>query len=105
MGGAEMEGGGSITITVAPGSKDQTKLIVSNIPPGNNWGEVKDLFQDAGFNVAFSGMLEGGPSVGEVRYETAEAARAAMMSLNGTQLMGSTISIQPAPGSKDETKL
>lgn len=103
--GAEMEGGGSITITKAPGSKDGTKLIVSNIPPGTNWGQVKDFFQDVGFNVAFSDIFEGGPSVGEVRYETAEAARAAMMSLNGTQIMGSTISIQPAPGSKDQTKL
>jgi len=98
-------GGKQLSVAVAPGSKDRTKLRVNNLPPGVEWQELKDHFAQAG-NVVF---VETSPSraqlSGEVRYDDVVHARTAMTTLNGSQLGGSQIFIQADPKSTDGTKL
>lgn len=105
--GCEMEEGRELSLTIDPHSKDGSKLIVSGVPAGIGWQELKDFLQQAGPPVTYCGLASADPRqyVGEVRYESAEHAQAAMQALNGSMLLGSQIFIMSAPDSQDGTKL
>eukprot|EP00927_Polykrikos_kofoidii_P035158 TRINITY_DN29731_c0_g2_i1.p1 TRINITY_DN29731_c0_g2~~TRINITY_DN29731_c0_g2_i1.p1 ORF type:complete len:453 (-),score=102.28 TRINITY_DN29731_c0_g2_i1:39-1247(-) len=130
--GTEMEDGSKISITLDPLSKDGSKLLVGDLPPGTGWQDLKDHFAQVGLPVLYAGILGGGggfssgaggmgggakhggiesfgmmggTSVGEVRFESPEVAKQAMMSLNGSELGGSQIFVMAAPGSADGSKL
>eukprot|EP00927_Polykrikos_kofoidii_P059228 TRINITY_DN5435_c0_g2_i1.p1 TRINITY_DN5435_c0_g2~~TRINITY_DN5435_c0_g2_i1.p1 ORF type:complete len:375 (-),score=66.26 TRINITY_DN5435_c0_g2_i1:86-1210(-) len=108
MQSCEFEGGKRISITRDPTSKDETKLLVSNLPPGTGWQELKDHFQEAGHPTVFACIVSSnasGPCLGEVRYDNAEHAKEAMTSLNGSQIGNSQVFVMAAPGSVDGTKL
>merc|ERR1719313_3020292 len=89
-----------------PLSKDGLKLIVTGMPAGIGWQEMKDHFKQTE-GVAFVNLIsDNGPKIqGEVRYDTAEMASTAMQLLNGTSMHGSEIEIIVDPNSKDGTKL
>lgn len=89
-----------IEIQEDPKSQDSTKILVSNLPAGIEWQELKDFFAECG-EVAYAGIF--GP--GEVRMSTAEEAEQAVDRLNGTVVDGHTISVELDPQSVDRTKL
>eukprot|EP00927_Polykrikos_kofoidii_P008446 TRINITY_DN13500_c0_g1_i1.p1 TRINITY_DN13500_c0_g1~~TRINITY_DN13500_c0_g1_i1.p1 ORF type:complete len:352 (-),score=80.47 TRINITY_DN13500_c0_g1_i1:61-1116(-) len=101
-------GGVPITLEWDPSSKDETKLLVSDLPPGTEWQELKDHFAVIG-NVAFANVngvqTRGQKFRGEVRFETTIGAAQALSLLQGSSLMGSTITLDADPTSKDGTKL
>merc|ERR1712187_678222 len=110
LNGCEMAGGeGALNIVLDPTSKDGTKLIVTNVPPGAQWQELKDHFAQIGQPVIFCNVKQvpGGDAAGaaEVRYDDPQHAQLALQTLNGIVLQGSTISITAAPGSQDGSKL
>merc|ERR1719287_474262 len=95
-----------ISIQMDPKSKDQTKLIVTGVPAGSGWQELKDHFAQAGMVVAYAGVKGGNETyVGEVRYDNPLHAQQALQQLNGSALGGSQIFVQASPGSQDGTKL
>eukprot|EP00928_Gymnodinium_smaydae_P026553 TRINITY_DN20817_c0_g1_i2.p1 TRINITY_DN20817_c0_g1~~TRINITY_DN20817_c0_g1_i2.p1 ORF type:complete len:348 (+),score=102.70 TRINITY_DN20817_c0_g1_i2:78-1121(+) len=100
--------GSPLTLEMDPNSKDQTRLLVKGIPTDVEWQEVKDHFAPVG-NLAFvqiHGHERRGPKgVGEVRYDSAEAAQAAMQMLDGSNFSGNQISVQLDRSSKDQSKL
>lgn len=103
-----------ITVELDPHSQDGTKILVTNLPAGIEWQEIKDHFSGAGI-VQFAGITRkahaatatGPTQSGEVRYESAADASVAMKSLNGSQIggVGPQIWIQADPTSQDGTKL
>jgi len=103
--GSTMEGGGQIQIDMDPSSKDRTKLLVSNLPPGTGWQDLKDHFAQIGSPVAYAGINAPGGCRGEVRYDDPSHAMIAMRTLNGSMLCGSQIFIQADPFSQDGSKL
>lgn len=114
--GSEMAGGARITVNLDGSSKDGTKLIVSGIPAGADWQELKDHFSQVG-PVAYAGILNknaahnaafggcGGPLAGEVRFESAEHSQAAVQMLHGSMLGSAIIQVSFSPSSADGTKL
>lgn len=107
LNGSEMDGGAKLSISMDSASKDGTKLIITGIPPGSGWQELKDHFSQAG-PVAYAGIVNKagtGPVTGEVRYDNPEHAKMAMSMLNGSTLRGAQISLLPAQGSVDGSKL
>merc|ERR1719329_364737 len=83
--GSTMEGT-TIQIQMDPSSKDQTKLLVSNLPPGTGWQDLKDHFAQLGTPVAYAGINAPGGCVGEVRYDDPSHASTALRTLNGSML-------------------
>lgn len=104
--GTEMGFGCKVSISMDASSKDGTKLIVTGIPPGSGWQELKDHFNQAG-QVAYAGVVgkNTSQSIGEVRYDNPEHAKVALNMLNGSLLRGCAISVQPAHNSPDGSKL
>jgi RNA recognition motif-containing protein len=106
-------GGSAITVTPDMTSKDGTKVIVRGFGPQVMWQELKDHFKPCGTvaHADVKGQSKGKgrgssfPSVGEVRMSSAEEASLAVQTLNGSQMSGSTLSVQLHGGSKDGTKL
>jgi len=92
--------GAALAVELDVSSKDGSKLFVHGIPTGCQWQELKDHFGQIG-QVAFAGIV--GPC--EVRMETPEEAQQALEMLNGTEVMGSSISVLPDGTSKDGTRL
>jgi len=81
-------------------------VYVGNIPWRVQWQDLKDHMKQAG-TVEFTRILtldgtEWGRSrgVGYVRYSTEEEAQNAVATLNGTELMGRTITVDPWTGGK-----
>lgn len=103
--GSAMEGGGQIQIQMDPASKDRTKLLISNLPAGTGWQDLKDHFNQTGAPVAYSGVNPPGGLIGEVRYDDPSHAMVAMQSLNGSMLCGSQIFVRADPFSQDGSKL
>merc|ERR1719387_2757788 len=52
-------GGSTIKVALDQTSIDGTKLIVTGVPPGIEWQELKDHFGQIG-KVAFAGIQQGG---------------------------------------------
>lgn len=93
--------GVEVSVQPDPTSQDASKILVSNLPAGLDWKELKEHFAQVG-EVAFAGIF--GP--GEVRYESAESARSALEQLDGFVLEGgSAIKVRLDPESHDGTKL
>lgn len=94
--------GQPITITVDPKSQDETKLMVSDLPEGVDWKELRDHFAQFG-EVAYAGVL--GP--GEVRYEAPESAQLAVQQFDGHIIEGSVVplSVRLDTASTDGTKI
>lgn len=108
--GTVMEGSNDpISIQPDPNSKDGTKLLISGMPPGTDWKELKDHFRQVGQPIAFVGVGPGcsfrGSGFAEVRYDSPEHAKQALAMLDRTTLQGHQISILPDGLSKDGTKL
>lgn len=110
--------GSMISVALDPSCADGTKIIVTGMPAGLAWQELKDHFQQVGevhfANVQRSmdgagkgyGKAEPGrPCVGEVRYTTKEDADKAKNMFNGTFFKGNTISVRPDLSSFNGTKL
>jgi len=92
--------GATLAVELDVSSKDGSKVFVHGIPAGCQWQELKDHFGQLG-QVAFAAII--GPC--EVRMETHEEAQQALEMLNGTEVMGSVISVLPDSTSKDGTRL
>lgn len=95
----------TIGVCIDERSKDRTKVVVSGLPQNLDKELLKAFFSSAG-EVAFAGIKNAGgtPCVGQVRFETAEEAQAAM-ALSGSVIEGHEIAIKVHSGSKDFTKL
>jgi RNA recognition motif-containing protein len=98
-------GGSEISISADSSSKDGTKLIVTGVPPGSGWQELKDHFKQAGLPIAYAGISAGSSGTAEVRYDDPAHAQQALQMLNGTILDGATIHVEKAGNSNDGTKL
>lgn len=101
---------GSISITVDTNSKDNTKLLVTEIPSGVTWQELKAHFMQAAGKVAYANVtpnFAGGMAthMGEVRYDDPTHTAQALEQLNGSELRGGTLRLNFAPGSADQSKL
>ncbi|CAE8616326.1 unnamed protein product [Polarella glacialis] len=81
-------------------SQDGSKVMISNLPAGIEWQELKDHFTQIG-EVAYAGIF--GP--GEVRMSTAEEAAEAIAHLDGSVIDGQAISVRLDFASKDGSKL
>merc|ERR1740121_1527389 len=57
-------GGGELTVTLDEGSQDRTRLIVSGVPPGVEWQELKDHFGQVG-TVAYANIPKPGQKGGK----------------------------------------
>jgi len=100
--------GSPLTIEMDPTSTDGSKLIVTGVPDTADWHEIKDHFSMIG-QVAFADVRGGGRAVktfsGEVRYDDASVSQQAVEFFNGSELMGSVLSVESDPKSKDGAKL
>lgn len=90
----------TIELQEDPRSQDGSKIMVTNLPAGIEWQQLKEFFAQCG-EVAFAGIF--GP--GEVRMSTADEAEQAVDRLNGSVMDGHTISVELDPHSVDHTKL
>eukprot|EP00928_Gymnodinium_smaydae_P026552 TRINITY_DN20817_c0_g1_i1.p1 TRINITY_DN20817_c0_g1~~TRINITY_DN20817_c0_g1_i1.p1 ORF type:complete len:357 (+),score=97.80 TRINITY_DN20817_c0_g1_i1:70-1140(+) len=98
--------GNQISVQLDKSSKDGSKLIVTRLPAGIGWQDLKDHFKQVGGDLAYVGInKDGGPRWGEVRYEDPSHAQIALQALQGSSLGGYNIQIEFAPGSQDGTKL
>merc|ERR1711920_685938 len=88
-----------------PGSKDGTKVVVTDIPIGTGWQDLKDHFTNLGLIVEFCDIHKGPRCAAEVRYGTPALTQHAASVLNGSVLSGDTLSVRVDPGSKDGTKI
>jgi len=93
-------GGAKLTLLADPTSQDQSKLIITDLPAGVEWQELKDHFSQVG-EVAYAGVL----LPGEVRFEKPEDALAAIAHLDGAVVDGATLRVKEDPSSQDKTKL
>jgi len=99
-------GGYQIGVALHQGSKDGTKLQISNLPPGLEWQELKDHFKQVGATPAFVEVTSGSAgATAEVRYDNPQEAQVALSSLNGSYLGGAQIFIQADADSQDGSKL
>lgn len=107
LNGTTMEtGGGPLAVSLAPNSKDGTKLLVSGMPPGTEWQELKDHFKKVGEPIAHAAITLGPASLtAEVRYDSADHTKLAASMLHGSDFGGREISVTMDPKSKDGTKL
>lgn len=108
--GTAIGGAGAISITIDTNSKDNSKLLVTDIPPGVSWQELKAHFCQAVGKVAYANVSPSGAGgaatqVGEVRYDDPAHTSQAFQTLNGSNLRGSIISLNYSPGSADQSKL
>jgi len=104
------DGGDVISVFQDPNSKDGTKLLVSGMPPGTGWQELKDHFRQVGQEIAYAGLTVGGAAangtrVGEVRFDDPSHAPQAVQALNGSMMLGSKINVALDGGSKDGSKV
>merc|ERR1740129_1845208 len=84
-----------IDIRLHPGSKDGTKLAISNLPPGFEWQELKDFFATAGLRPSFCNTTSGGTeNTAEVRFGSPELAQTAVQLLNGSVVGGGVLNIE-----------
>jgi len=114
--------GAEITVELDLNSPTATKVLVSGIPAGIQWQEVKDHFSPIGpvcfcdvktpFGKGFSKMpmnqmnpVQGPIQVGEIRYSDPNCALQALAMLNGSMLGTNQITVNPDRTSKDGTKL
>lgn len=106
MNGAPLSGA-PLQVSMDANSKDGTKVLVTGIPLGVEWQELKDHFAPVG-SLAFveiRGARRNGPKLtGEVRFDTAELAEQALQ-LDGSELDGHDIGVSVDPHSQDATKL
>mmetsp|Transcript_97595 Transcript_97595/g.271522 ORF Transcript_97595/g.271522 Transcript_97595/m.271522 type:complete len:545 (+) Transcript_97595:100-1734(+) len=104
--------GATISAMLDQSSKDNSKLIITGLPSGLQWQELKDHCAQGG-RVAYVNVKQGPPLTGafgdqmegEVRFDAAEHAQTAMQKLNGSVLGGRQIWIRADPNSKDHTRL
>jgi RNA recognition motif-containing protein len=97
--------GNIIDVKMHGGTKDQTKIQISGMPPGTEWQEVKDYFGQIGqiaFAETFSSEIK---RKGEIRYDDPGHAQQALQMLNGSILGGSPIFIEFDQRSRDATRL
>jgi len=94
LNGSDMNGN-IIEVKLHGGTKDQTKVSISGMPPGTEWQELKDYFGQIG-QIAFAAAFN--PDIKqtcEIRYDDPGHAQQALDKLNGSLLGGSPISIEP----------
>eukprot|EP00927_Polykrikos_kofoidii_P072556 TRINITY_DN6865_c0_g1_i1.p1 TRINITY_DN6865_c0_g1~~TRINITY_DN6865_c0_g1_i1.p1 ORF type:complete len:859 (-),score=142.58 TRINITY_DN6865_c0_g1_i1:92-2668(-) len=97
---------------------DGTKLIISNMPPGVAWHDIKNLFSQAGpvhyANIGrtdkgkgkgFGVAQPGQPCVGEVRFSSQEEAHKAQRIFHGHPFKNTTLVVKPDLSSKAGTKI
>lgn len=101
--------GSPLSLRLDEQSKDGTRILVEGIPDGVEWQELKDHFAQVG-NLAFVNIRgatspRSGHLNGEVRYDEVEHAEQALQTLNGSALGTGIITVMPAPGSVDGSKL
>jgi len=102
--GTDMNGN-IIEVQMHGGTKDQTKIQITGMPPGTEWQEVKDHFGQIG-TIAFAEAYSSDNKLkGEIRYDDPSHAQIAMATLNGSLLQGSPISIEFDMGSRDNSRL
>jgi len=109
-GSAMGDHGDIISVYADPGSQDGTKVIVSGMPPGTGWQDLKDHFRQVGAEIAFAGLLgagagAGGIQVGEVRFDDPSHAPLAVKKLNGSMMLGTQIHVNLDMTSKDSSKV
>lgn len=98
--------GCEITVNMCPASKDNTKLLVTGLSASCGWQDLKDHFAQVGGPIAFCTIKKGaGSGKAEVRYEDPAHAKLAAATLNGSQLLGHTVSVELDDTSHDGTKL
>merc|ERR1719401_380178 len=103
LNGSELKGS-IIDVDMDQYSKDGTKIVVSGIPPGVQWIELKEHFLVAGPVVyaAVKGDQPNGP-IGSVKYESVEEAMQGIALLNGASLADCPLTVTQYP--KDPSKL
>lgn len=108
-----------ISVALDPMSPDGTKVVVTNMPAGIAWQELKDHFGQVGevhyANIGRTADIGGGkgfglaehgkPCVGEVRYNTREEATQAMHFFDGQLFKGVQIRVKPDLSSSRQTKI
>lgn len=94
--------GAQVTLSLDSGSKDGTKVLVQNLPPGASWQVLREHFSQAG-NVVYTGLLK--PRVAEVRFESAHDAMQVLQSLQGSSISGAPVQLDMDPQSQDGTKI
>lgn len=92
--------GAQISVSADSRSQDGTKLLISNLPAGVEWQELKGHFAQCG-EVAYAGVF--GP--GEVWMATPAEAEEAVNQLNGAEVDGQEISVRIDETSNDFRKL
>jgi len=101
--GTQMDGA-TIEVKMHPGT-DESKLQILGMPPGTEWQELKDHFGSVG-KVLFAQTLNPATAgVGTVRYDDPAHATEAFETLNGSELGGSTITLEMDEKSQDSTRL
>lgn len=118
--GHSVLGGHQLNVALDPQSQDGTKIVVTNMPPGIAWQELKDHFiqvgevqyasigrtiHDATGARGFGYAQPGFPCVGEVRFSTSEEAQQALHSFNGQLFKGAALTLKPDLSSWHGTKL
>lgn len=103
--GSSLDGSEPLRISLDPSSKDCTKLLVSGLPSGTDWRDLKHHFASSGVPVEYAGVHAVGAMYGEVRYESAADAQVALQRLNGTELGGTRVFVQLDAYARDGSRL
>eukprot|EP00927_Polykrikos_kofoidii_P076068 TRINITY_DN7279_c0_g1_i1.p1 TRINITY_DN7279_c0_g1~~TRINITY_DN7279_c0_g1_i1.p1 ORF type:complete len:859 (+),score=135.60 TRINITY_DN7279_c0_g1_i1:328-2577(+) len=111
--------GQPINVSMDPHSLDGTKVVITNMPAGCHWSDVREHFSqigpihyanigrtvDHGHGKGFGSAKPGNLNVGEVRFGTSEEAKMACQVFHGQIFKGQALSVKPDLTCKEETRL
>lgn len=112
--------GNAIKVMLDPNAQDGTKVVISNMPAGMAWQDLKDHFvqlghvhyanigrtvQEVGSVRGFGAALPGYPCVGEVRFANSDEAQMALQMFNGMPFKDQALVVKPDLSSWHGTKL
>lgn len=81
--------------------RGQFRCIVSNLPPNTSWQDLKDIGREHG-SISFADVDSTRPDEGVIEYDNREDYERALDKIEGTELRGFKLRIDPARPDRDE---
>lgn len=81
--------------------RGQFRCIVSNLPPNTSWQDLKDIGREYG-SISFADVDSSRPDEGVIEYDNREDYERALDKIEGTELRGFKLRIDPARPPRDE---
>lgn len=81
--------------------RGQFRLVVSNLPPNTSWQDLKDIGREHG-SISFADVDASRPDQGSIEYDNREDYERALDKIDGTELRGYKLRIDPAEGGREQ---